>query len=80
MAFDKKTLRARFAELQAQRATITETSAPLRKQRDDIVNKARDAEQAARKKVATAEAGLFDIDQELAMISRALRGQTAEEK
>lgn len=71
-------MRARFAELTAQAAAIRETVDPLREHRDAVVNKAREDEQLLNDEIRTAEAGLFEIEQERAMIVRALGGKTGE--
>lgn len=76
--FDPTTLRARFAELSTQRETIVAAAAPLREKRDALVNKAREDEKAINAEIRKAEAGLFELDQERAMISRALGGKTSD--
>lgn len=69
-------MRVRFADLQARRASILAASMPLRQSRDDLVNAAREQEALLNAEIREAEEGLFDIDQESAMIARALGGKT----
>lgn len=70
--------RARFAELTAAAAAIRAKVDPLREHRDAVVNKAREDEQVLNDEIREAEAGLFEIEQERAMIVRALGGKTGE--
>lgn len=79
MNLTKEGLRSRFAELQGEIAAIEATAAPLRQERDDLVNAARAAEAEVNARIATAEDGLAGRRQELAMIVRALNGKTGEE-
>lgn len=79
MEFDPDTLRARFAELGATRDAILAVSAPLREARDACVNEARATETTLNAGIAEVEDGLFAIDQERAMIARALGGRTGEQ-
>lgn len=72
----KESLRARFAELQTEIETIEAVSGPLRVSRDDLVNAARADEELLNGQIATAEEGLLEKKQELAMIVRALNGKT----
>jgi hypothetical protein len=70
-------LRARFAELAADREAVMNATAPLRAERDDL-----SADTAARvaridAQIAELTEGLFDADNEAAMIARALGGKTA---
>lgn len=74
--FDPDTLRKRFHELNARRDAILAVAMPLRAARDAFSAEA-DAKLAAMKAdILKAEAGLFEIDQERAVISRALGGKT----
>jgi hypothetical protein len=73
-------LRARFIEACAERDAIAARVAPLREQRDAVLAKA--AAAAAKADPVTArikelEAPLFDLNNEIATISRALGGKTA---
>jgi len=77
MGFNPNDMRVRFAELTAQREKITAVSGPLREKRDAFVKEMRAKEDAMSAEIKTAEEGLFDIDQERAMIARALGGKTA---
>jgi len=76
MEYSPETMRARFAELAANRADILEVSAPLRTQRDQLVRQNLDAIASLDDQIASAEETLFKVDQELALISRALGGKT----
>jgi uncharacterized coiled-coil DUF342 family protein len=78
MKYNPEAMRARFAELQAQAEAIRAKSGPLREKRDALVNEAGEKERALNEKIAEAEAGLFEIDNEIALISRALGGKTGE--
>jgi uncharacterized coiled-coil DUF342 family protein len=74
------TLKERFKEACAERDAILAKSAPLRIKRDAIIAKARDLEKTAdplNEQIRKAETGLFDLHNEIATISRALKGQTA---
>jgi hypothetical protein len=73
-------MRLRFAELRAQIAAMEAVSGPLRAQRDAIHAKAQAIADTAKPldaQILTAEAGLYDAKNEMAMLSRALGGQTA---
>jgi len=76
MDFSPDRMRARFAELAGLAADKRARAAPLRRERDDFVqsNSAKEARMNAA--IAKAEAGLFELDQEAAMIARALGGRT----
>ena len=76
--FTPTNLRSRFAELTQQREDIIAASGPLREQRDALVQQASQQIQALDADIKTAEAGLAEIDQERAMIARALGGKTGE--
>lgn len=76
MDLNPDNLRTRFAELGEQREDILAISGPLREQRDVIAGKAQVSMAALDERIRAAEDGLFDIDQERALISRALGGKT----
>lgn len=76
MNLTKEGLRARFEELTEQRDVILAVSAPLRAKRDAAVQAAREAEDALNAQIKEAETGLFEIDDERAMVVRALNGKT----
>lgn len=78
MTMTKEGLRARFVELSGQAAAIRTVSTPLRAQRDSHVQQARETEDAMNAAIREAELGLFDIEQERAMIVRALNGKTTD--
>jgi len=71
-------LRSRFAELGEQRDAVLAVSAPLREDRDAIAQTAAARMATLDETIMTAESGMFDIDQERAMIARALGGRTGE--
>lgn len=77
MNLDPKAMRERFQKLSAEIASIRKMSGPLRAKRDQHVQKARAAEEEMNLKIAEVEAPLFDMDNELAGISRFLGGKTA---
>jgi hypothetical protein len=73
-------MRLRFHELREQIAAIEAVSTPLRGQRDAIHAKAQAIADTAKPldlQILTAEAGLYDAKNEMAMLSRALGGNTA---
>lgn len=78
--FKPNELRARFAEIKVQVEAIESASAPLREKRDRHVQKAREAEDKMNAEIKAAEAGLFDLKQEMGMIVRALNGKTGTPK
>jgi len=73
-------MRKRFHENRRQREAIIAKSAPLRKERDDLVQayepRVRELERQIKEAEQGANASLYDLDQEAAMISRALNGKT----
>ncbi|MGM5033519.1 hypothetical protein [Tardiphaga sp. 803_E3_N1_3] len=76
-------LRQRFAEAVQEREAILATTIPLREQRDAIVAKARAIEvksQPLDDQIKEAEAPLYDLNNEIARISRALDGATGAEE
>lgn len=75
--FNPDVLRERFAELTAQRDAILAQSVPLRETRDAAIAAARAERVTADTAILAIEAPLFDIDQERALITRALNGQTS---
>jgi len=82
MANTNDLLRKRFAEACAERDAILAKSAPLRQQREDILAKARKIEQTAdavMEKIKGVESPLYELHNEIARISRALNGQTAQQ-
>jgi hypothetical protein len=73
-------MRLRFAELREQIAAIEAVSAPLRAKRDAIHARAQALADTARPldaQILAAEAGLYQARNELAMLARALGGNTA---
>jgi hypothetical protein len=80
MGKTEETQKARFKEACAERDASLAKSTPLRTKRDTIIAKARELEKTAdplNDQIRKAEAGLFDLHNEIATISRALKGQTA---
>lgn len=76
MPTDKSQLRMRFHELRRRIGEVEAVSTPIRQQRDELLASVRDQELALNEQIRAAEDGLFDMKQEMAMISRALGGQT----
>jgi vacuolar-type H+-ATPase subunit D/Vma8 len=73
-------MRQRFVEVREQIAAIEAVSGPLREKRDAIHAKAQAIADTAKPldlQILTAEAGLYAAKNELAMLSRALGGNTA---
>ena len=68
----------RFHALTDQVEAILAKSAPLREARDAAVNVFREADKLAVAEIQKAEAGLYEIRQEIGMINRALAGKTGE--
>lgn len=74
--FTPEALRSRFATLTERRNAMAAVSAPLRTRRDAIAAQATTDLAALDVQIRAAEAGLFELDQERAMIARALGGRT----
>lgn len=72
------TMRKRFWELKALQEKQRAKADPVRAERDALAAKHRKEMEAANKKVAAAEDGLFDIEQEMAMLVRAVGGKMGE--
>ena len=73
-------MRARFVEATAEVETIEAVSAPLRAQRDDIraqMAPLEAQERALNAQIRDAEAGLFELKNEIGGIVRALKGKTS---
>lgn len=73
---DPAALRIRFSELTAKVASIRAQSAPFRDAYDAEVARHTQAASPLKQAIREAEAGLYEIEQERAMISRALSGKT----
>lgn len=74
--FDPNTMRDRFRVLAEQKASIEQTLAPLQAKRDEL-RQAYDAQvRPLEEQIKAASAPLFNIDQERAVIARALAGKT----
>ena len=71
-------LRARFAELGTQREAALVVSTPLREERDAIAAASAEHITALDAQIKDAETDLFALDQERALIARALGGRTGE--
>ncbi|WP_267396542.1 MULTISPECIES: hypothetical protein [unclassified Sphingomonas] len=76
MDLTPENLRARFAELGEQRDAMLVASGPLREQRDEIAREAQARIAGLDTEIRAAELGMFDLDQERALIARALGGKT----
>jgi hypothetical protein len=70
-----ESMKKRFWELKAQQAKQRAKSGPVRAERDKLVAKHLKEVEAADKKVAAAEDGLFEIEQEMALLVRAVGGR-----
>jgi uncharacterized protein (DUF3084 family) len=78
MQFDPDKMRKRFHELKAKRDAHRAKSDPIRAARDKVA--ARHTKEIAKQdeKVRVAEKGLYEIEQEMAMLVRAVGGQMGE--
>ena len=74
--FDPDTMRARFHELTVKRADVLAVSAPLRAKRDEATAAYEAVVRPIEAQVRQIEAPLYGIDQERAVIARALGGKT----
>lgn len=78
MDMTPEALRARFAELKPQVDARLAASKPLRdKLSNEWADLSRNQADALREEIRTEEAGLMEMQNELATISRALGGRTA---
>lgn len=73
-----ETMKKRFWELKAQQEKRRAKADPVRDERDKLVAKQLKELEAADKKVAAAEDGLFEIEQEMAALVRAVGGRMGE--
>jgi uncharacterized protein (DUF3084 family) len=71
-------MRARFHALGKKREAIRAKADPIREKRDKLAQKHEREIAKANAEVKAAEKGLFDIEQERAMLARALKGQMGE--
>lgn len=78
MDFDPDKMRKRFRELTEKSERIRAKVDPLRSARDKAAQRHSREIEKHNAKVRTAEKGLFDIEQERAMLARALGGRTGE--
>ena len=78
MHLTHENLRARFRELTERSEAIRAASAPQRAALDKHVNDAAEKTRELTEAVQKTEKGLFNIEQERALISRALGGKTSE--
>lgn len=76
MDFDIKNMRARFASLRKERDKIEKALKPLQDQKTKVRTEAAAAEKALSDKIIKARAPLVDIDTEMAMLNRLLKGKT----
>lgn len=74
--FNPSELRSRFADLSEQRKAIVAKVDPLHSQRAKIRRDATEAEAKIAEKIKAESVSLPTIDEEMAMISRALKGKT----
>lgn len=77
MSKTEDTLKARFKAACSERDVIMKKSEPLRSKRDAAMAKAQVAYDVATDQIKAEESGLFDLQVEIATISRALMGRTA---
>lgn len=75
-SFHPENMRKRFREVAAAKAAIHAASDPIRVERDALVAAHEATRKALDVRLKKAEDGLFELDQELAMLSRALGGKT----
>ena len=75
MNLSPETLRKRFHELTARAEKIRAKADPLRGKRDALLGKHGAEIDPLNAKIRKAEDGLFEIEQERAMIARALAGK-----
>jgi hypothetical protein len=78
MNYDPETMRARFHDLTAQAVKIRARADPLRDARDTLIKRHANEIDSHNKKVRAAEKGLFEIEQERAMLARALGGRVGD--
>lgn len=78
MSFDPQAARERFHALGYKREEIKKVSDPIRAKRDKFVQDARAKEMKLNAELREAEQGLYELDQERAILARALLGQTGE--
>lgn len=76
MSFTKDGLKARYLELNKLRTKIKAKSDPLRAERDALVADYQPRERKLHGAIKAAEQGLYDIDQEAALIAKALGNET----
>jgi hypothetical protein len=77
MSKTEDTLKARFKAACSERDAILKKSEPLRSKRDAAMRKAQAAYDEATDQIKATESGLFDLQVEIATLSRALMGRTA---
>lgn len=70
----REEMQARFWELKPKRDAQQAKAAPLREARDKLAAKHRKEDEAAIAKIRAAEKGLAEIEQEMAMLVRAVGG------
>lgn len=71
-------MEGRFWELQKRRDAKRKTADPIRAKRDKLSQKHAKEMAAANAEVRAAEKGLFEIEQEIAMLARALGNRVGE--
>lgn len=79
-AFTPEAMRARFVEACAERDAVIEAAQPLRDQRDAIKEQMAPLEAQERHlntMIRAAETGLFDLQNEIGSLVRALNGKTS---
>jgi len=76
MSKTKELLRSHLADLTQKIEAKRAASAPLRAQRDIVVNEAREKEQALNAQIREAEAGLSELCNEQGAVAKALGGRS----
>lgn len=69
-------MKQKLADLQGKRAAILAVSGPLRAERDRIKNEAKAQIDALNAKIKDAEAGLFELDQDIGKLAKASGGRS----
>lgn len=76
LMFDTHTMRRRFHDLTKQAADIRVKGDPLRAERDALLASVAGRVAELEKQIKAIEAPLYDLEQERALIARALGGKT----
>lgn len=74
--FTKDAMKARYLELGKQRTAIRAKADPLRAEMDALVAEHQPKERALSEAIKKASAGLYDVEQEMSLIAKALGSGT----